>query len=310
MKRPLLISAILAFTFLLLILPMAHAADIELSDSCSLADAIKAANTDAAVGDCPAGGGADTISFSGNITLSAALPHISSDVSIEGNDYTVSGKNRFRILAVNGGNLTVTNLTMTNGKADWGGAIANVNGGTLSINDSTVSRSRATEGGAIGNDGTLSISNSDLVDNSADNGGAIHNIGGTLHITGGSINRNASKDFGGAIYSEVGSLYIKDTAFRQNRVAERSGGGIYSKDHTRTVSGATFVANTSELNGGAISADRGSIMIEESTFERNSSDRARRRYFLSRLLTGSRRQQNHRQQSSLEWRRDKWGPPR
>ena len=40
-----------------------RAADIEVGIECSLADAIRAANSDAAVGACPAGSGADTISL-------------------------------------------------------------------------------------------------------------------------------------------------------------------------------------------------------------------------------------------------------
>ena len=55
--------------FAIIHLSIVQAADIEVGASCSLADAITAANTDAAVGGCPAGDGADTISLSGNITL-------------------------------------------------------------------------------------------------------------------------------------------------------------------------------------------------------------------------------------------------
>jgi len=65
-------------TIAFLILPTAQAADIELSDTCSLADAITAANTDKAVGECQAGDGADNINLSGDLTLEAALPHITS----------------------------------------------------------------------------------------------------------------------------------------------------------------------------------------------------------------------------------------
>ena len=55
-KLILLFTAIL--TVFLLVSPV-YAADITLSSSCSLADAIIAANNDRAEGDCPAGRGAD-----------------------------------------------------------------------------------------------------------------------------------------------------------------------------------------------------------------------------------------------------------
>ena len=113
---PLMMAAVIA----LFILPIAYAADFELSDTCTLSDAIKAANTDTTVGDCPAGDGADTISLSGYIGLAAALPPITTEMTVEGGGYTISGNNRFRIFVVNGGTLTVNELTMTKGKADWG----------------------------------------------------------------------------------------------------------------------------------------------------------------------------------------------
>ena len=49
-----------------------HAATIEVTDTCSLVDAIRAANTDTAQGGCPAGEGADTISAAGRQHADAA----------------------------------------------------------------------------------------------------------------------------------------------------------------------------------------------------------------------------------------------
>ena len=57
-KLTLFFTAIL--TVFLLALPV-YAADITLNSRCSLADAIIAANSDRAKGDCPAGRGADII---------------------------------------------------------------------------------------------------------------------------------------------------------------------------------------------------------------------------------------------------------
>jgi len=263
---------VVVFAIFMPALPTVQAADIDLSDSCSLADAITAANTDAAVGGCPVGDGADTISLSGDITLDAALPHITSEITIEGGGYTISGNNRFRIFAVNGGMLMVNSLTMTNGKADWGGAVVNVNKGTVSINNCELNHSEAVEGGAIGNDGTFNIVDSVLSVNSAVVGGAIHNIGGTLNITGGSIDNNTSEDYGGAIYSEGGTLKNTDVMFNSNQVVGRTakGGAIGSRNGRTTISGVTFTNNASELLGGAIYAD-GQLLIVGSTFEANRS---------------------------------------
>ena len=95
MKTLLLLFAS-TLTVFLFALPV-YAADITLSSSCTLADAIIAANSDRAKGDCPAGHGTDTITLVEDITLQAALPAITSDITIEGKDYTISGDNRYRI---------------------------------------------------------------------------------------------------------------------------------------------------------------------------------------------------------------------
>ena len=113
MKKSLLLFASILIVFLFA-LP-AYAADIRLSSRCTLADAILAANHDRAEGDCPAGRGADTIILSQDITLQAELPVITSTITIEGNGYTISGDNRWRIFYNDGGALTINNLTMTKG---------------------------------------------------------------------------------------------------------------------------------------------------------------------------------------------------
>ncbi len=92
------------------------AAVLQVDDTCSLHDAIKSANTDAASGGCPAGAGADTITLTGDVTLSEELPIIESVISIEGDGYAISGGHQFRIFAVNNGRLTIDNLTLKEGR--------------------------------------------------------------------------------------------------------------------------------------------------------------------------------------------------
>lgn len=53
-------------------------------DSCSLSDAITAANLDASSGGCPAGNGKDTLVIQESLTLSAELPRITSDLDVLG----------------------------------------------------------------------------------------------------------------------------------------------------------------------------------------------------------------------------------
>src|SRR5215207_7742728 len=79
---------------------------------CTLREAITSANTDApsgaASGECAAGSGADTITFSvtGRISLTGALPDIASQMTVSGpgaRDLVVSGNNAYRVFKVAGG---------------------------------------------------------------------------------------------------------------------------------------------------------------------------------------------------------------
>ena len=63
---------------------------------CPLPDQIIAANTDTALGNCAAGNGADIIHLIRDFTLSAKLPPITSEITIEGNGYTISGDDQIR----------------------------------------------------------------------------------------------------------------------------------------------------------------------------------------------------------------------
>ncbi len=269
MQRFLVISFVVAIVFLAF--PITFAADINVGEGCFFADAITAANNDEAVSGCPAGDGADTISLSSDITLNTVLPHVTTEITIEGGGFTISGNNRYRIFAVNGGNLTVNNLTMIKGNADWGGAIVNGNGGTLSVSYSTISNSKAEEGGAIGNEGTVAINNSEIINNRAPTGGAIHNTGNALNITGSSITDNSSTKRGGAIYSTGETLTISDSILTHND-SEDNGGAIYMDAGKLKITTTFLEGNTSGHVGGAINCDDCNLRIEYSQLRGNVAE--------------------------------------
>ena len=87
----------------LMLLSPAHrivAADIRVDADCALPDAIQAAESDAAVRGCVAGSDADTIHLTADIVLAAALPPVTSDITIEGGGYSISGNDEHRIFAL------------------------------------------------------------------------------------------------------------------------------------------------------------------------------------------------------------------
>ena len=254
----------LLFTVFLLALP-AHAADITLNSRCTLTDAIIAANSDRAEGGCPPGRGADTITLSQDVTLRDELPTITSEITIEGNGYTVSGDNRYRIFYNDGGALTINDLTMTKGRVEGemiinadrslknttanliGGAIVNWKG-TLVISGSRFIGNSANWGGAIDNGGELSITNSAFSGNSADDGGGAISNAGELNIINSSFSGN-SAGWGGAIRN-WGELSITNSAFSGNWAGE--GGAVVNWGGELSITNSTFSGNWAGLAGGAI----------------------------------------------------------
>ena len=198
---------------------------------CNLAFQIIAANRDRPAGGCPAGSGVDTITIERDITLFEALPVITSHIIIEGNGHTISGDGKFRIFDVDGGKLTVRDLTMIGGRAtgEYGAAIRLLNGGRAVIEDST------------------------FIDNQANAGGAVF-IGwtGTRNSSVTVRNSRFIKNGNSAIYAGDGSVTVSDSSFVGNWGG--SGGAIGMVNPIRLV-----VTNTSFIRnpGSAIGLDNG-----------------------------------------------------
>ena len=255
------------FTALVLALfPLAaavYAADMPVSENCRLADAIEAANTDEAVGGCPAGEGADIISLSADVALEAELPPVTSEIIIEGNGYAISGGNRYRIFVVDGGDLSINDLTLTAGNARNKGNPVVDNDRNL-----VVSADNAL-GGAILNDGALTISGSEFRDNSADYmGGAILN-NGALTIIDSRFSGNSAGERGGAAYIWSGRAKISNSDFTGNSAG--GGGAVYGERGTLTISGSGFSDNSARHDGGAVYGERGTLAIIDSRFSDNSA---------------------------------------
>ena len=131
---------------------------IIVDDNCSLANAIRSANGNTQVtesgdsdgnDDCEDGAdpddtadppdtGDDIILLTKNITLTEALPNVTSPVHIEGAGYTISGDAEHRVFMVVGGQMGVNDLTITKGLAATVGGGVYVNSGSLSVTDSTI----------------------------------------------------------------------------------------------------------------------------------------------------------------------------
>ncbi|MBX3010483.1 MAG: hypothetical protein KF832_03210 [Caldilineaceae bacterium] len=187
--------------------------------TCTLADAIQAANTDAPVGGCSAGAGADTLTLSASVSLASAyqsssngLPVITSTLTIDGAGHMiqrVSSAGAFRLLEVGtAGRLTLTRVTLA------GGNIASSGGGLYSSGVLTLTHSAIISNTAIGGGGGLALAagsvarveNNTFSGNQADEGGGIQ-ISGALTLTHNTfVNNTATTRAGGFIVMGTGTL--------------------------------------------------------------------------------------------------------
>ena len=234
--------------------PSAFAAEISADGTdCSLADAITAANTDTETNGCTAGDGADTITLSADVTLAAALPVIIAELTIDGDDHTISGDDTYAILVVEDADLTVKNVTMEKGSG--------INGGGIYIQD-----------------GLLIIDNVVITENYArDHGGGIYVTFGSLDIKGDSeITRNSAGDSGGGIWVNNANVTMVDAEISENVTAASGGGGMYFTSgtiaHSLEVMTSTFKKNEATLDGGGLRVSNGIGSIVRSSFIENTAD--------------------------------------
>ena len=254
----------------LVAVPSAHASDIVVDAGCTLADAIKAANTDAAAGGCPAGNGADTISLSADITLREASPRITTEIAIVGNGFTIDGSREFEILRIReDGKLEVSHLTFTNGFGENGGAISAAYGDVI-ISDCIFHMNQAnSSGGAIDVIyGSITIIRSTFSDNVAQGGGGALVLGAATATISQSVFSGNSGNLAGGIGSQESELTITDSVFTEN-TSNYDGGAIGGEDAPLTISGSKFTNNTASVSGGAISFEATDVSITDSEFEAN-----------------------------------------
>lgn len=214
-------------------------ATIVVEGDCSLADAIISANTNQATGGCPAGSGADLILLTGDISLTSALPIITTAVTIDGQGFEVrrdDGAPEFRILefdsfsAIGG----VANLTVRNGVAERGGGLR-VDMREFSMESLTVVGNQAIGAGA------------------ASAGGGIEIEADTATLINSTIADNVTDGFGGGIYlSWYSDLAIEGTTVSGNHAGWDGGGINFSSNTNNSLVNSTVSGNSADRLAGGI----------------------------------------------------------
>ena len=280
----LIIALLLSLLGSLLNVTPARAADLFAGNATDLITSINTANFN---------GQDDTLTLTANITLTVAnngsngLPIIGADggnsLIINGNGFTIArssvgGTPNFRIMEVgNGANLTLQNITISNGFTfTFGGAGGGVynNSGSLTVinsvfdgNSSNCDPACGTSGGAISSFGPLSVSNSTFSNNSTDSSGGAIYISQAATITNSTFYQNSADSSGGAVYNS-GSLLITNSTVSNNDAA--NGGGIHNSD-TLTVANSTITDNSATLDGGGLYNMDGMTTSINSTFSDNGA---------------------------------------
>ena len=288
------ISVLIAASLIILALAATpvHAEIITVGGGCTLAEAIANANNDNNGNNngCAAGSGADTINLTGNITLTAALPDIRSNITINGGNHTVTRTDRlvtiwgpalgttpetYGAITVTINKLQLTNTSTANDRS----ALLMSNNASVEINDSRFYNmaSHEVRGTVLVQNysaGSLTINKSVFEGNTNTNdssGGAALWLNGTTTINNSTFKNNSAEYSGGALYVDAGAVVkINESAFTGNKSTHREGGAIYTigdGDVTKTpsnpqltISNSLFSNNTAGLQStGTFSRDGGAI---------------------------------------------------
>jgi predicted outer membrane repeat protein len=276
-----------------------------------------------AINQANANTGLDQVVFqsalSGRLTLDSAV-YISDGVEIAGpgaNQVTLDAEGADRILSLYGlppdnRRVAVSDLTLEDGAADYGGAIYSVDA-DLEITRSTITGNAATAaggavyssnssltladavvssnssdgygGGVYASGGSVEIADSDVTYNSAGSSGAgIGAANSPLTMRGTSVSGNESLGYGGGVYvygdPAVGSapVDIADSSLYGNYARSDGGGAYVGASGAMTVVRTTISGNDANRSGGGLAvgygANASAVTISDSTL---SSNRAVRR---------------------------------
>ena len=267
----------LGFILLLLLLTLPAQAT---EDSAILAAQIQAANSS----------GSGAITLSGDIILTVELPAVTGDLTIDGRGHGISGGGEYRIFAVDGGQLTLRDIRLSDGKAESGGAIT------------------------VSNEAMLKLEDASLLGNIAETkGGAIYVLGGSLQIKDSRFEKNcvrllrrrlnpggqgpervergvdddgcslvtqyrSSLDGGGEAAGQGGAIHlaggaradIDSSTFSENRATD--GGAVAATSGSRLdIDGSYFADNEASSYAGAVLAEGSVNDIINSSFVKNAA---------------------------------------
>jgi len=232
--------------------------------ACTLREAIANANADGDIsgGDCAPGSGDDTIRFSPaligqTITLSGTELFINSNVTIAGpgaSQLAISGNNASRVFYIAGGTVTISGITIRDGRISAADGAGIANAGTLTLDGVTVSANSIvpgdiTQGGGIFNTGTLTVTHSAVFGNAAARGGGIANVSsGAATIINTTVSTNTAETFGGGLVNaDSGVMTLNHVTVVNNAALNFNGGGLEVEGNVTLQN--SIIANNTDKSG-------------------------------------------------------------
>lgn len=234
--------ALIATVVCLSIAGSASAADLWVTDlvdntnfsdgTCTLREAITAANTDAPFDACPAGSGADTIYFrvTGTLNLIGQLPEVTADLSINGPGVELllidaNGFGRHLRFSSSVSEAVVQGLRLLGGDTSSSGGAISSSADQLIVRDAKIDGNTATlRGGGVSASGEITIERTTIDGNEASIGGglSVSSASTSLTMTASTVSNNVS-------LNGAGGMVVKDATVFTSTVSGNTGvsaGGI------------------------------------------------------------------------------------
>jgi hypothetical protein len=201
--------------------------------------------------------------YGGGIYNTGSLTLANSIVSNNKSDYSGGG-------IYNTGSLTLTNSTISennikNSFDGNGGGIYNSDYGTVTLSNSTIKNNRAEYGGGIySTNGSVTVSNSIFSDNEAEylflnglssgSGGGIYSTNSTLTVNNSTFSGNSANSEGGGIFNG-GILTVNNSTFNDNSANVQGSGILNDENGTATVKNSIIAGNNNFDVGGAFTSN-------------------------------------------------------
>ena len=229
--------------------------------------------------------------FTYNETVDSALVNgikIGSGITIDGKGYTISGNNQARVFNITSNLITLSNMTIRDGKADKGAGLY-INKGEIfiALNVTFTNNTATYRGGAIYTEGLVDIDGCVIDSNDItyrakndDNGGAaIYNNGGIVYINNTAVTNNL-KDIvirdgndghliNAAIVNLDGGVIINNSYVANNTGSW--GAGIYQNGRSVLEAYNTVFEGNNATFGSAIYDEGGMITVDNCTFTDNAA---------------------------------------